>query len=636
MTAGWPGLPGTADDWPPLGSLAFLSDCRTAALIGPDAAVEWLCAPRFDGPSVFTRLLDRRVGGAWEVRVTGAGSPDRRYADATLLVENGWTTPQGEVVGEDFLAAHGPGSDDIHEVAPRGMLVRVLTCVRGRARVGHRVDARPDHARAAPRWTEDADEGGVLREAGAGLWLGTASDLAQPPRARLTDDGVVTLDADLCEGESLAVLLGYDGSPPEPLTLELVRRTREETVAAWRAWDARNSYEGFGADRVRRSALTVRGLMATDTGALLAAATTSLPEWIGGERNWDYRYLWHRDAALVVLVLMRLGHRAEAARYLRILLDHSVRADGVLHPMLDIDGRPEGEEAVLGHLSGYRDSPPVRHGNTAFTQHQLDVYGQVLDAAYVYQRAALDSGEALGAEELAAVYAVVDAAAGRWREPDDGIWEVRNKPRHWTSSKLYAWVCLDRGVRLAELMGDERPDLGRWRRERDAVREEILTRGWNETVGAFTQSYGSTNLDASLLAVALLGFLDGTDPRVVSTLDRIDEELGEDGWLVHRYDPVATDDGINTPEGGFLLSSFTMVSALVLAGRTEEAHRRYEELCSRIGQFGLFAEEMTRDGTLLGNYPQAFTHLGLIDAAMNLDAAGEEEVLHAWANRKGP
>ncbi|MEU6158996.1 glycoside hydrolase family 15 protein [Streptomyces sp. NPDC047130] len=624
---------GTAGGWPPIGSLAFLSDCHVAALIGPDAAVEWLCAPRFDGPSVFARLLDRRTGGAWELLVDGAPPPEQRYRDSTLLVESRWSAPGGTLLGEDFLAVHDPPAmDEADGVASRGVLVRLLRCAEGRVTVRHRVDVRPDYARARPRWSP-AGERGALREATAGLWLGAVDDRGGAPAPEGPEDGLVTVETTLAEGESLAVVLGYDGAPHGPLSMDLVHRMREETLRAWRAWDARNRYDGFGAAQVRRSALVLRGLMTAETGALLAAATTSLPEWIGGERNWDYRFLWHRDAALVVLVLMRLGHRAEASRYLRVLLAHSAREAGALHPMLDLDGRAEGEETVLDHLGGYRDSRPVRVGNSAFAQHQLDVYGQVLDAAFVHQQAALGTGEELTAEELSAAYAVVDEAARRWREPDEGIWEVRRGRRHWTISKVYAWVCFDRGLRLAELTGDDRPDLDHWRRQRDEVREEVLTRGWNASVGAFTQSYGSPDLDASLLSLPLLGFLDGTDPRVVSTLDRVERELGEGGWLVHRYDPAATDDGVGGPEGGFLLCSFAMVSALVLAGRADEARRRYEELCARAGRFGLFSEEMTAEGVMLGNYPQAFTHLAQIDAAMNLDAAGDEESLRAWAER---
>ncbi|MDT0310559.1 glycoside hydrolase family 15 protein [Streptomyces sp. DSM 44917] len=419
------------------------------------------------------------------------------------------------------------------------------------------------------------------------------------------------------------------------MTAAGARALLEATLGAWREWSSRGSpYEGVSAREVRHSARVLRGLMSSATGALLAAPTTSLPEWPGGPRNWDYRFLWHRDAALVVLVLMRLGHFAEAGRYLRVLLRHCTAARGDLTPMLDLDGGTGTPEEVLDHLEGYVGSRPVHVGNGADEQWQLDVYGQVLDAALVYQQVAAGTPHALSHGELAACWTVVDAACRRWREPDHGIWEVRGRKRHWTSSKLYAWVCLDRGVRLADLPGSPpAPEAGRWRAECAAVRADVLARGWDGGRGAFTQAYGEPRLDASLLRMPLLGFLDGRDPRVVATLERIDAELGEDGWLVHRYDPRATDDGIAGPEGGFLLCSFDMVSALVLAGRRAQARERFGALCERAGRFGLFAEEMTAGGRMLGNYPQAFTHLGLIEAAMNLDAARDGEALHAWAAR---
>ncbi|MFP8963814.1 glycoside hydrolase family 15 protein [Streptomyces nanhaiensis] len=374
------------------------------------------------------------------------------------------------------------------------------------------------------------------------------------------------------------------------------------------------------------------------TAALVAAPTTSLPEWPGGERNRDYRYMWHRDAALVVLVLVRLGHRAEAGACLRGLLRHCTASRGVLTPVPDIDGRTDSTERTLDHLEGYRGSRPVRVGNAAHEQRQLDVYGQVLDAVLVFQQVTAGSGDGSGAgagldeDERATVYGVADTACGLWREPDHGIWEIRGEPRHWTTSKLYLWVCLDRGIRLAEPTGDPGQPLEKWRAQRDELRESILTHGYDDGVGAFVQSYGSRNLDASLLRIPLLGFLPGRDPRVLSTLDAIAQGLGE-GPLVHRYDPRATADGIDDPEGGFLLCSFDMVSALVLAGGMDEARERFESLCARAGRFGLSAEEQAADGTMLGNYPQAFTHLALIEAAMNLEDAGREDSLHAWATR---
>ncbi|MDG9702317.1 glycoside hydrolase family 15 protein [Streptomyces sp. DH37] len=630
--------------YPPIGEYAFLSDCRTAALVGPDAAVEWLCAPRVDSASVFARLLDRAAGGAWELRVADAGPSGRRYDGTAPVLETRWESPSGTAVGHDFLAVRPPGGEEHRGPVPTGLLVRLLRCERGRVEVRHRLRARPDYARRAARWTGDPDTG-ALAEEGAGLWLAAAGSGALPgedPRPRTTADGDAEITAELGAGETLAVVLGYDGRWRGRLDTGRARRLLRETRDAWHAWSAPVLYNGYGADHVRRSAVVLRALMSSDTAALVAAPTTSLPEWPGGERNWDYRYVWHRDAALVVLVLMRLGHRAEAGAYLRGLLRHCTASRGVLTPMLDIDGRTESTERTLDHLEGYRGSRPVRVGNAAHAQTQLDVYGQVLDAVLVFQQVAVGSGgggagAGLDGSERATVYGVVETACRLWREPDHGIWEIRDGPRHWTSSKLYLWVCLDRGIRLAELTGDPGQPLERWRAQRDELRESILTHGYDDTVGAFVQSYGSRNLDASLLRIPLLGFLDGRDPRVLSTLDAIAAGLGE-GPLIHRYDPRATADGLEGPEGGFLLCSFDMVSALVLAGRLDEARERFEALCARAGHFGLFAEEQSADGAMLGNYPQAFTHLALIEAAMNLDEAGHEESLHAWATRgaRGP
>ncbi|MFC9976631.1 glycoside hydrolase family 15 protein [Spirillospora sp. NPDC127200] len=601
---------------PPIGSHAFLSDCRTAALTGPDGAVEWWCAPRFDAASVFNRILDREVGGAWELEVADAGEPARAYAGNTLVLESRWEIGAAVLVARDFLAVGPADEDDDRGIVPRGALVRLLHCERGEAAVRSRVCARPDHARRSPRWRED---GHAVVEDEAGLRL-TAT--ASP---RVDGDDVV-IAATLRAGQTLAMVLGYTGERFEP---DQAERLLEHTLAAWRQWSDRYVYEGYGAEDVRFSAVVLRGLMHSETGGLIAAPTTSLPEWTGGERNWDYRYVWHRDAALVVLVLLRLGHEQEAGKYLRFLLDNCSLEGDRLKPMLTLDAGTHVAEEVLDHLSGYEGSRPVRIGNKAFEQFQIDVYGQVLDAALVFQQAT----GALSAEHRSGLFDIVEAAARVWREPDDGIWEVRDAPRHWTSSKVYAWVCLDRGIRLAELTGDGAPPLDRWRVERDLVHREVLERGYDEGAGAFVQSYGAGNLDASLLRLPLLNFLPGTDPRVLATIDRVDEWLCDDGLLVHRYDPEQTRDGVDGPEGAFLMCSFDMVSALVLAERPDEACRRFDGLCERGGPLGLFSEEMDEDGVMLGNYPQAFTHLALIEAALNIDAAGDKEALHSWAER---
>ncbi|WP_342671417.1 glycoside hydrolase family 15 protein [Nonomuraea candida] len=589
--------------YPPIGSYAFLSDCHTAALVAPDGAVEWMCAPRFDGPSVFARMLDRRRGGAWELRVEGASVSERSYLDETLVLRTRWEGGQGSVVVHDFFATTPPGSGD--GIVPVRLLVRWARCERGRAVITSRVLARPGYGAREARWT--GRDGGLEEDGGLRL------SGAPGPESETV----------LREGESQAFLLDYTGAGTggDP------GRLLEDTVRSWRSWSARSGYAGVGEKEVRHSAIVLRGLLYDEGGGLLAAPTTSLPEWPGGPRNWDYRYVWHRDAALTVLALLRLGHREEAGGYLECLLRQCGGDTEWVPPVAAVDGRAAPAESELDHLEGYAGSRPVRVGNDAAGQHQLDTYGHILDAALAYHEV---TGE-LTRRDTSRLWRIVELARRQWREPDDGIWEVRSAPREWTYSKLYAWVCFDRAVRLAELTGEEGLPLAEWRAEREAVREDLLARGYSPDVGAFTQSYGSTGADASLLRIPMVGFLDGRDPRVLGTLDHVQARLGEGGALLHRYDPEGTHDGVGGPEGAFLMSSFEMVSALVLAGRTAEARDRFETLCARAEPLGLFAEEMSAEGEMLGNYPQAFTHLALIEAALNLDAAGTTDALHDWA-----
>jgi alpha,alpha-trehalase len=608
--------------YPPIAEHGFLSDCHTGALVGPDGAIDWLCAPRFDSPSLFARLLDRKRGGCWEIEVAGADEPKSRYLDSTLIVESRWRTAEAEVVCHDFLALKSPGAAGARGVVPEGVLVRLVRCEGGAARVGLRLDARPDYGRRRLRWQESGE---TLVAAGEDeLWLS-----GEPRPTLQSSDGVAVTAAELRAGDAIALGLGYRGGSPRRVDRVAAERLFAETVDAWRGWSARSDYDGYAAREVHHSALVLRGLMFDESGAMLAAPTTSLPEWIGGERNWDYRYAWHRDAALVVMALLRLGHEAEAERYLRFLLEHCAHCDDELEPMLAIDGGTEMPERVLEHLEGYRGSGPVRVGNEARSQHQLDSYGQVADAALAFHR--VTGG--LSAGDLAELRRIGEMARHVWSKPDHGKWEVRGRGRHWVHSKLYAWVCLDRCIKVAELCGDREAPLEAWRSDREAIRGELLARGWNEKVGSFVQSYGAANVDASLLRLPLVGFANGDDPRVVSTIRRVEEELGEAGYLIRRYDPEATRDGVGGEEGAFLLCSFDMVSALVLAGREEEARARFETLCERAPRFGLFSEEMDADGVMLGNYPQAFTHLALIDAAINLDQAGDRDALHEWAER---
>lgn len=599
-----------------IGDHAFLSDCRTAALVAPDGGVDWMCVPRFDGPSIFSRCLDRERGGSWRWWIEDAERTESHYTGASLILRSQWETPGGQALTHDLLAVSG---EDDH-LYGKGFLLRTVECLSGEVVVHGVVDAAPDHARQRANWNRTR-EGGLSAEPGLHLH-GTPEPTPHP-------DGTARFHAELRAGETAVLALGYAGTRA-PSTVEDAHGWLETSRNSWENWAQRSGYDGIGAEHVHRGALVLRGLLHTDSGGLIAAPTTSLPEWPGGPRNWDYRYVWHRDAPLVVLALMRLGHVEDAGSYLRALLDSCRPRTERIPPARTLDSGPLPTETVLEHLDGYAGSRPVRAGNAADVQHQLDVYGHILDAALSYEQVTGDLGE----EEVRELALIVGMAQRHWRAPDEGIWEVREDPRHWTISKVCAWVCFDRAVQLAELTGLEDLPVEEWRVERDAVHEEVLRLGFNEEIGAFTQSYGSRNVDGSLLRIPLLGFLDCQDTRVLGTIERISVELGEGPDLIHRYDPEATGDAEMGPEGAFLMCSFDMVSALALAGRYDEARERFDSLCRRAGPLRLFSEEMGPDGEMLGNFPQAFTHLSLIEAAMNLDATGSQDALHVWARNR--
>jgi alpha,alpha-trehalase len=607
--------------YPAISSYAFLSDTHTAALLGPDGAVEWFCVPRFDGESVFARILDRERGGGFSLRVEDAGPPARRYLGDSLVLESRFEATGGVATAFDFLAVSTASGREDDELPAHHLLVRFVRCESGHVRVGARVDARPGYGTKEAGWQET--DGTLWRLEEPDLWLSGSAPLAR-------DGDALSATVDLEAGEAVAVALGYAGEEPRRMGVEEAGRLLEESRRAWQGWSDRCPYHGFAREHVVRSALVLRGLAFDETGALLAAPTTSLPEWIGGQRNWDYRYTWHRDASLLVLTLFRLGHEEEGRRYMDFLLSNEVVREDRLSPMAGIGGEHEGEERVLDHLEGYAGSKPVRVGNEAFEQVQLDTYGHVLDAAYVF--AQMTGG--LTRDHWSVLRGLVGLVAERWREPDHGIWEMRVEKKHHVYSKIMAWVCLDRGIRLAALLEDAEAPVDRWREERDAVRRDVLERGYDEERGSFVMAYGEKALDASILHASLFGFLPGDDPRVVSTAERISEELGADGALVYRYDGEQVNDGIEGPEGAFLMCSFDLVSVLVLAGRVEEAGRRFERLLRHAGPLGLFSEEAAPGGESLGNYPQAFTHLALVQAAMNLEAAGDEDALHSWASRQ--
>ncbi|HSJ20581.1 MAG TPA: glycoside hydrolase family 15 protein [Nocardioidaceae bacterium] len=603
---------------PSIDDHGFLSDTHTMALVGPDGGVDWFCVPAADGPSVFARILDRSRGGTWRIWVEDGMVVDRSYEPETFVLVTRWRGPHGEAEVRDLLSIGGPGEDG-EELEAHHVLLRMVHVTSGQVRIGVEVDARPDYARDAARWRADGE-----------TWVDETTGLVLRSSTPLSHDGDrLRGTVELGKGEETIWALAYERDAPHCSTLEAADDLLQQTRSAWRTWSSRGTYEGPAPEAVVRSALVLRALSFDETGALLAAPTTSLPEVIGGERNWDYRFTWHRDASLHVLALYLLGHGGLGRRYGEFLIESCVRRTERLRPVAGLRGEQSGEEHNLEHLSGYADSPPVRYGNEAFEQVQHDTFGHVLDAAFTYRRltGGLDHGHWVALRD------VVDTACRDWAEPDHGLWEMRGPKRHYVNSKVLSWACIDRGIRLAEELGDTDAPVDRWRENREAVREDVLERGFDKSRGAFTMAYDSPALDASLLRIPLVGFLPGDDPRVLSTIDRIAEELGDGPALIKRYDTDQVDDGISGGEGAFLLSSFEMVTALVFAGRVDEAHRRFDWLLGHAGPLGLYSEQMDADGTALGNYPQAFTHLGLIEAAVALGRADDREGLQAWAER---
>jgi GH15 family glucan-1,4-alpha-glucosidase len=604
-----------ADDcagrYPPIDSYAFLSDCQTAALIGPTGAVEWLCVPRFDGPSVFARLLDRERGGAFELTVDGAGPPRRRYLDGTLVLETVWESRSATVVVLDFLSLDVEGRHGAGEVDPEGGLVRVVRCERGVATIRALIDARPDYGRREATWRE---HNGVFTNDVPRSLLWASCDRGLSKTARGLEASFL-----LRAGEEAAFFLRYAGEPSElsePITVGSARDCLETTLSCWRAWSSRCEYVGVGRELVVRSAIVLKGLVYHASGALLAAPTTSLPEQLGGQRNWDYRYTWLRDAALTLLALMQLGYEHEAQDYMDFLLSECELCGEHAHLVLGIDTGHEMIETTLDHLEGYACSRPVRVGNAAHDQLQLDTYGGVLGAALIYQQRT----GGLTKHHWALLSSLVGLTAARWHEPDNGIWEVRGRRRHFTHSKVMAWVCIDRGIELAQSLRIRDPRLAQWRLTSEEIRSDVLRHGYNREAGAFVQSYGDRALDASALRFPLVEFIDGDDPRMTSTIDRIIQELETSEGLIHRYDHRQVDDGLPGNEGAFAICSFWLVSALSRAGRLGDAERRFGVLCDRASGLGLYAEEFAATG-MLGNFPQAFTHLALIQAAADIEAA---------------
>lgn len=603
----------------PIGDYGLIGDGHTAALVASDGSIDWLCWPRFDSPAVLCRLLDARKGGWFRVGpARGEYKASRAYTPATCVLTGTFETGAGRFRLTDFMPVEKQGEGRRGEdIAPSHEIIRLVEGLEGVSEV--EVSFRPtfDFARGETQLTPH--RGGAVAQVGE-----EALVLSCPYELHFDERGALTGRFRVSAGERVWVALDYfpeargrDLSPsPKTYDAEL-----ERTLRYWREWWSECRYEGPYAELVRRSALTLKLLTYEPTGALVAAPTTSLPEQVGGMRNWDYRFTWLRDSALVLYALQLLGYYDEAADFFGWLDRLCVTCHGKLQIMYTVDGGADIPERTLAHLEGYRRSQPVRVGNAAFDQKQLDIYGEVLDAVHLYHERLK---EPVRREWWDEVQFMADQTVARWREPDYGIWEVRGGPRQFLYSKLMCWVALDRAVKLAE-RSHPREDVRRWEQVREEIRQTILEEGYNREVGAFTQTLGGSALDASALVVPLAGFLPATDPRVVSTAARIQEQLTS-GGLVYRY---LTDDGLPGGEATFALCSFWLVDNLALQGRVGEARELFERIAGYANDLGLLAEEIDpASGELLGNYPQGFSHLALIRSALNIsraEASGAEE-----------
>jgi alpha,alpha-trehalase len=610
------GTPGSP--FPPIADYGFLSDCETCALIAPSGNVEWMCLPRLDSPSVFGAMLDRDAGG-FRLGPAGVTVPGAvRYLPGTLVLETSWETRTGWVVVRDVLCIgpwhHNEERSHTHRRSPTDydadhVLLRTVRCVQGWAEI--HLDCEPvfDYGGLAAEW---AYTGSGYNEAGAGsegmelkLRLVTDMNLGfEGPRARAR-----TI---LHEGEAAFAALGWTEHPLPATSAEADERL-VRTAHHWQEWLKQGTFPDHPwRTYLQRSALTLKGLSYAPTGAMVAAATTSLPETPGGERNWDYRYTWIRDSTFMLWALYTLGFDWEANDFFYFVADLVEAEEGELQIMYGIGGESRLDEYELDHLSGYGGARPVRVGNGAYRQRQHDVWGAVLDSIYLHTR----SRDQLPDRLWPIIKRQVAGALEHWREPDQGIWEVRGEPRHFTSSKLMCWVAADRGARLAQLRED-RDQAERWRAAADEIHSDICAHGLDER-GVFTQHYDTPSLDASLLLMPLVRFLPADDPRIVATVKAIAEELTEDG-LVLRYRVEETDDGLTGEEGSFTICSFWLVSALCEIGELERGRALCEKLISHASALGLYAEEIDpRTGRHLGNFPQAFTHLALINAVMHV------------------
>jgi GH15 family glucan-1,4-alpha-glucosidase len=611
--------------FPPIADYAFISDCHTCALLAPDGSIEWMGVPRFDSPSIFGALLDRRAG-SFRLGPFGLTVPlSVRYVPGTMIVETTWLSSSGWLVVRDALTI-GPWHDDDHaeesfHTRPPSdsdadhMLVRTVRCLQGMVQVEVVCEPIFDYGTRPAEWEMLKSDWSVAEAKMDGTTIRLHSDLrlgieGSRARARHT----------LVEGETRFVGLGWDHGIDGPDGLDDAVSRLERTAHYWRDWLAGGRFPDHRwRSHLYRSALTLKGLTYQPTGATVAAATTSLPETPGGERNWDYRYCWMRDATFTLWALHALGFDWEADDFMQFVADLPRDDDGSLQIMYGLAGERDLTERTLDHLTGYEGARPVRTGNAAFSQKQNDVFGSVLDSIYLHTKMRGHIPQRL----WPVIEDQVKCALANWQHPDQGIWEARGEPKHYVSSKLMCWVAADRGARLSELEG-ESDKAADWQRAADQIRDDILAHGVSEP-GVFRQHYETDALDASTLLIPIVRFLPPDDDRVRATVLAIADQLTESGFVL-RYKVEETDDGLHGKEGTFLICSFWLVSALSEIGETERAAQLCERLLTHASPLGLYAEELeAATGRHLGNYPQAFTHLALINAVLHVIADEEAE-----------
>ncbi len=628
----------------PIDSYGVIGDCHSVVLVAPDGSVDWGCLPDFDSPAIFCRLLDAERGGYFQIAPTDNAIPgSQRYLRGSNVLQTRFSSSAGELVLTDFMPVETLSAWQFRELNNNTWtredgschcLVRVVECIRGEMPVTMTLKVSPDYAAAPSEVSLLSDDMGAVISGGqqhVGLGIVGAYRVPSLTMSVAPDpEGlhpVIVVQATLQEGERLLFAVGVGRNARAARRLaerELHERNFDwelaHTLHCWRTWLEGSNYHGPYAEWVQRSALVLKMMTYAPTGAIVAAPTTSLPENLGGIRNWDYRFTWLRDATFTLYALSMLGFTEEAHAFTHWLRRLSYSNGEDLQIMYGIRGERELPERELANLDGYWDSRPVRIGNGAVSQKQLDVFGEVLDCIHLYRRQGSFEryGEKLEGTLWAMMRLMVEHVCSHWQEPDSGIWEVRDGLHHFVYSKVMCWVALDRGIRAAEQLHLE-ADLPRWRQVRDQIRTDILTYGYNTQIGAFTQSYGSTALDASSLLLPLVGFIPPTDPRMRSTVNRINEQLTDRHGFVYRYRGA---DGLIGDEATFTLCTFWLVDNIAMQGRVDEARSLFERLLSYSGQLGLFSEEVDATSKMaLGNYPQAFTHIALINSAHNLRKA---------------